>query len=112
MTLFYERAIEDKGLGPFFIHELGDDLANEDWIHHIDLLADFWLAKILGEDTYYGNYIGAHVKLPFIKRELFATWLELFSLTADEVYTPDISKTFKKKAIQFIKEFETSKKKI
>ena len=112
MTSFYEKAIEDEVLAPFFIDEISDDLADEDWIEHIDLLADFWLAKILGEDTYYGNFVGAHVKMPHIKRESYARWLELFSQTADEVYIPDIAERFKKKAVQLVKEFFTSMKKI
>ena len=112
MTSFYAKAIEDKDLAPFFIDEIGDDLADEDWIAHIDLLADFWLTKMLGEDTYYGNFIGAHVKMPFIKRESFARWLELFSQTADEVYEQDTAELFKKKAIELVKEFFSSKKKI
>ncbi|MEA1982393.1 MAG: group III truncated hemoglobin [Campylobacterota bacterium] len=112
MTSFYEKAIEDELLGHYFIHELGDDITNEEWIDHIELLADFWLAKILGEDTYYGNFVGAHVKMPLIKRESFARWVKLFSETADEVYTPDIAQKFKQKGIEFSKEFMNSKKKI
>ncbi|PHR54227.1 MAG: hypothetical protein COA44_13940 [Arcobacter sp.] len=112
MTSFYTKAIADEDLGHYFTHELGDDITNEDWIHHIDLLADFWLAKILGEDTYYGNFIGAHVKLPIIKKETFGRWVELFSETADEVYVKDIAEVFKQKGIQFSKEFMNTNKKI
>ncbi len=112
MTSFYEKAIHDQELAPFFIDEIGNDLTDEDWIEHIELLADFWLAKMLGEDTYYGNFVGAHVKMPHIKRESYAKWLELFSLTADEVYGADIAELFKKKAVQLVKEFFSSTKKI
>jgi len=112
MTSFYEKAIEDKDLAPFFIHEIGDDITSEDWTEHIELLADFWLAKLLGENTYYGNFVGAHVKMPHIKRESFARWLELFSQAADEVYAPETAELFKKKAVELVKEFFTSKKKI
>ena len=112
MTTFYEKAIEHKELGPFFINELGDNLEDEEWIDHIELLADFWLAKILGEDTYYGNFVGAHVKMPRIQKENFDQWVELFSLTADEVYIPDVAEVFKKKGLRLSKQFATSKKKI
>lgn len=112
MTSFYEKAIHDQELSPFFIDEIGDDLTSEDWIEHIELLADFWLAKLLGENTYYGNFVGAHVKMPHIKREHFARWLELFSQTADEVYLPDIAEPFKKKGVELVKEFFSSTKKI
>lgn len=112
MTEFYEKALEDEELSPFFIDEISDDITDEDWIHHIDLLADFWLTKLLGKDTYYGNFVGAHVKMTHIKRETFAKWLALFSQTADEVYTPQTAELFKTKAIELVKEFFTSKKKI
>ncbi len=112
MTSFYEKAIDDKLLGPYFIHELGEDIRDEEWIDHIELLADFWLAKMLGEDTYYGNFVGAHVKMPHITKESFAQWLELFSQTTDEVYTSEIATKFKKKGVQFSKQFINSSKKI
>ena len=57
MTSFYEKAIHDDELAHFFRDEIGDDLSDEEWIEHIELLADFWLAKMLGEDTYYGNFV-------------------------------------------------------
>ena len=112
MTSFYEKAMDDEVLATFFIDELGDDITSENWIDHIELLADFWLAKLLGENTYYGNFVGAHVKMPHLKRETFTRWLELFSATADEVYVPDIAEVFKKKGEQFSKQFLTTKKKI
>jgi hemoglobin len=112
MTPFYERAIEDKSIGPFFIHELGHDMQEEDWIHHIELLADFWLAKLNGENTYYGNFIGAHVKLPRMHKEHFTVWIALFSQAADEVYTPEVAERFKKKGIEFSKQFLNTTKKI
>ncbi|QOY53603.1 group III truncated hemoglobin [Candidatus Sulfurimonas marisnigri] len=105
MTLFYERAICDKELGPFFIHELGDDIASEDWKEHIELLADFWLAKLLGEKTYKGDLSGAHIRVPHIKKESFMKWIELFSASADEVYVSDISDRFKEKGLLFSEQF-------
>jgi hemoglobin len=112
MTLFYEKALLDEGLAPFFIDEISDDLDDEEWVHHIELLADFWLAKILKEKTYYGNFIGAHMKMPHIKPEHFTRWVEIFSQTSDEVYTPEIAELFKKKGLQFSKQFKSSNKKI
>ncbi len=112
MTLFYDKAIKDTILGPYFIHELGDDMQSEEWVEHIDLLADFWLAKMLGEKTYKGNFIGAHIKLPQISRESFDSWLKLFSLSVDEVYAPDIAEAFKKKATLFSLQFINNRLKI
>lgn len=105
MHLFYTRAMNDKVLGPFFINELGNDIENQDWQEHIELLADFWLAEIMGEKTYKGNIYGAHIKVPHISRESFAKWIKLFSLSADEVYISSISNLFKQKGIDLSKEF-------
>ncbi|MDQ7042465.1 MAG: group III truncated hemoglobin [Sulfurimonas sp.] len=106
MTLFYTKALKDKLLGPFFVHELGDDMQNDDWLEHIDLLADFWLTQLNGEDTYYGNFIGAHIKVSHITEESFVVWLELFSQAVDELYTQDIAKRFKEKGIKLAEEFQ------
>ena len=105
MTLFYEKAILDEELGPFFTHELGDDISNDDWDAHIELLADFWLAELLGEKTYVGNFIGAHIKLPHIKNELFAIWLKLFCDAADSIYTPKTAEIFKERGKVLVKQF-------
>lgn len=105
MTLFYKSAIKDDVLGPFFIHQLGDDITGEEWIEHVELLADFWLAELLGQKTYKGNIYGAHIKVPHINRESFDRWIKLFSKSADEVYTPEISDRFKKKGVFFSEEF-------
>jgi len=112
MTLFYEKAVEDEMLAPFFLDQLGHDLKDEEWIEHIELLADFWLAKIVGENTYRGNFIGAHAKIPHMKKETFARWLEIFSVTADEVYVPEVAEVFKKKGNQFAQQFINTKLKI
>lgn len=112
MTSFYEKTVQDGVLGPLFTDELGDDLADEAWVEHVELLADFWLAQLLGEDTYYGDFIGAHAKMPHIKRENYALWLKLFSAAADEVYAPDVAAVFKKKAKQFVSQFLTTEKQI
>ncbi|MBL1242824.1 MAG: group III truncated hemoglobin [Sulfurimonas sp.] len=111
MTLFYKKAILDKDLGPFFTHELGDDMANDDWIAHIDLLADFWLAELLEQKTYKGNVIGAHIKLPHIKNELFAIWIKLFSSSVETIYTAEIANIFKKRGNELSQQFMRNKPK-
>jgi len=112
MRTFYEKALEDEQLSPFFIDEISHDIDDEDWEHHIDLLADFWLAKLLGEDTYYGNFVGAHVKMTRIRPEDIDRWLELFTATLYQVYPTEIAEAFKKKALQLVKQFINSKKNI
>jgi len=105
MTSFYKKVLDDEEIGPFFINELGDDITSEDWVEHIELLADFWLAVLLNEGPYWGNPSGAHFGIPHIKRESFMRWIELFSETADEVYIPKISVRFKKEGVEFSNKF-------
>ena len=112
MTLFYEKALADEALGPFFTLELGEDMHTHEWIEHVELLADFWLAKLLGTDTYIGNFVGAHVRLPHIKKEMVSIWMALFSETLDEVYIPDVAGYFKHRTRHLIKEFLNSAKNI
>lgn len=105
MTSFYVKAISDEEIGPFFINELGDDITNEDWKEHIELLADFWLAMLLNTGPYWGNPSGAHFGIPHLTRKSFMRWIELFSETADEVYAPDLSVRFKQKGIYLAEVF-------
>ena len=105
MTLFYKKAIVDEEIGPFFINELGNDITNEDWVEHIELLADFWRAILLNEGPYWGNPSGAHFGIPHLKRVSFMRWIELFSFTVDEVYVPEISARFKKEGILLAERF-------
>jgi len=105
MTLFYERTMEDEALGPFFINELGEDITGEEWVEHIDLLVEFWMAKLLNHETYKGNLFGAHTRVPNIKRESFIIWQELFAIAADEIYVSEISELFKEKGRVFSEQF-------
>ncbi|QSZ41106.1 globin [Sulfurimonas aquatica] len=105
MTLFYKKTIADDMIGPFFIHELGPDITNEDWEYHIGLLVDFWMASLLDEGPYWGNPSGAHFGIAHLTRESFMRWIELFSATADEIYTPEISTRFKEEGVIFANRF-------
>ena len=64
MTLFYQKTLYNKELAPFFVVEVGDDINYKDWVEHIELLADFWLAHLLNEKTYGVNFVGTHVNIP------------------------------------------------
>lgn len=105
MTRFYTKAIVDDILGPYFIHEISEDISDEDWQEHIELLADFWRAILLNEGPYWGNPSGAHFGIANITRESFMVWIDLFSETADEVYIPEISIRFKEAGISFADKF-------
>jgi len=111
MWTFYKKALEDEVLAHYFIDELGDDLEDEEWVEHVELLCDFWLERICGKDTYYGNFIGAHAKMPLISVEDLHRWFDLFESTADEVYAPKTAELLKKKVMVLVKQFIGAKNK-
>ena len=98
VNTFYIKILKDDIVGPFFIAKLGDDMANEYWLPHLDLLVNFWASIALGETDYRGNPFAPHTQLGELKRETFEQWLTLFGKTLDEVYVPSIAAQFKERA--------------
>lgn len=95
---FYRRVLKDDVLGPFFIAKLGDDMNNEHWKPHLELLVNFWSSIALGDNSYYGNPFVPHLSLGELKRETFEQWLKLFFETLDEVYEPEVANLFKERS--------------
>jgi len=98
VLIFYTKILKDEIVGPFFIEKLGDDLNNEQWVPHIELLTNFWASIALGDPTYRGNPFAPHASIANISREAFSRWLELFSQTLDMVYIPQIADQFKERS--------------
>ena len=98
VVIFYTKILKDEIVGPFFIEKLGDDLNNDQWIPHIELLTNFWASIALGDPTYRGNPFAPHASIENISREAFSRWLELFSQTLDIVYISEIADQFKKRS--------------
>lgn len=111
MWRFYAAALDDAMLAPYFLDELGEDLGDEAWVEHVELLCDFWLAKVCGEATYDGNFIGAHTKMPLIRKAQLERWFELFEEVVDALYAPDVAQLFKKKVRVLVKQFMNAKMK-
>jgi len=59
-------------------------------------LVDFWSSIFI-------NY--PHFTISDLKNEDFVVWIDIFLATASEVYTEDIVKKFKEKAIFYSKDF-------
>ena len=80
---FYRDAAMDDRLGPIFA------AARVDWPSHIDRLTDFWCWQLLGEASYTGNplraHLPAHGRTPFTDAD-FERWLELFTATVDHLF--------------------------
>lgn len=105
MSMFYEKALNDKDIGSFFALEFGDDMKNEEWTEHIELLVNFWDSVFLNENAYNGDPFGPHFTIINLKKEDFKKWVELFSETADEIYVPEVSTLIKEKGEFFSKLF-------
>ena len=95
---FYRRVLQDDIVGPFFVAKLGDDLENEYWKPHLELLINFWASIALGDTSYRGNPFAPHLYLGELNREIFEQWLTLFFATLDEVYEPQVAELFKERS--------------
>ena len=98
VNTFYVKILKDDIVGPFFIAKLGDDMSNEHWMPHLDLLVNFWASIALGDTDYRGNPFAPHTQLGELKRETFEQWLVLFFETLDEVYVPSVAAQFKERS--------------
>ena len=95
---FYRRVLKDDIVGSFFIAKLGDDMSNEYWKPHLELLVNFWASIALNDTSYRGNPFAPHMHLGELSREVFEQWLILFYATLDEVYEPQIADQFKERS--------------
>jgi len=95
---FYRRVLKDDIVGPFFIAKLGDDMTNEYWEPHLELLVNFWASIALNDASYRGNPFAPHMFLGELSRKVFEQWLKLFFATLDEVYEPQVSDLFKERS--------------
>ena len=98
VNTFYVKILKDDIVGPFFIAKLGDDMGNEHWVPHLDLLVNFWASIALSDTDYRGNPFAPHTQLGELKRETFERWLALFAETLDEIYVPSIAAQFKERS--------------
>lgn len=97
--------MKDDQIGHYFTLELGEDIENEDWQEHIGRLADFWGTLLLDVDLYYSDPFGPHFSISDLRQKDFKRWIELFSETADEIYTTEVSRIFKNKGVEFSTNF-------
>ena len=95
---FYRRVLKDDIIGPFFIAKLGDDMTNEYWKPHLEILVNFWASIALNDASYRGNPFAPHMYLGELNREVFEQWLNLFFATLDEVYEPQVADIFKERS--------------
>lgn len=98
VVTFYTVVLENKKLAPFFIEHLGEDMNNEKWTTHMQLLTDFWSTLVMGVEDYKGFPFPPHAQMHGLDREAFETWIELFFKSVDSIFTEDIALKFKEKS--------------
>lgn len=84
MDIFYNKVRKNQQLGPIFNGKIGTD--DKSWNAHKQKIGGFWRANLLGEQTYNGYPLKAHLELDPFPREFFDTWLALFEESLREVY--------------------------
>lgn len=89
---FYAKVNKDALLSPVF-----NDFAKIDWDAHLPVMYSFWSAVLFETNTYKGQPIAAHLKLP-INKEHFTRWLELFKETVDENFQGEKAEIVKTRA--------------
>lgn len=78
---FYEKVRADELLGPVFEERIKDR-----WPEHLEKMYRFWQTVLLNEHTYYNSPFPPHANMP-VGQEHFSKWIELFTATADELFS-------------------------
>ncbi|HIP51545.1 MAG TPA: group III truncated hemoglobin [Campylobacterales bacterium] len=102
---FYVRVLNNEEINPYFIEALGNDLSDELWETHYQLLTDFWLMLMTGEKTYTRDPFEPHLYISRLTYDSFDTWLKLFKEELELHYTQKIVDKFHKKAAVLAKNF-------
>jgi hemoglobin len=91
---FYDRIRLHEELGPIFNEAIGDN-----WGPHLDTMKRFWASVALHDASYSGRPVPAHMKLEGLNPGMFATWLNLFETTLNDIApTPDTPAFFMERA--------------
>ncbi len=84
LARFYGRVRADAALGPVF------NAVVHDWPEHLERLSAFWSSVMLTTGRYKGNPMMKHlVHAERITPAMFQRWLALWSLTTEEMLSPE-----------------------
>lgn len=97
MRAFYDRALSNPKIGPFFTK-----IANIDVDEHLPHIIDFWEFQLFRKGGYKKNVLQIHLDLNFKKKiepVHFETWLSLFNITIDDHFHGEKAHLLKTKAL-------------
>ena len=101
VNTFYEKVRKDELLAPIF-----NDRIRDRWPQHLEKMYAFWQTILLDERTYYGSPFPPHAQLP-VNNSHFQRWMELFVLTADNLFEGEKAKEAKWRAGKMAEMFES-----
>lgn len=81
---FYDKLLADPGISYIFT-----DVAKIDIMVHLPVLVDFWDMVLFQAGTYQKNVLKLHMDLNNLSpltNEHFATWLNYFNASVDELF--------------------------
>lgn len=97
---FYERAMLDPEIGPFFTEVAAINLEE-----HLPVMYDFWENLLFQTGGYHGGMMYKHIVMNEQKpltKEHFARWLDLFEEEVDQHYAGPTAEDMKKRARSII----------
>lgn len=89
---FYEKVRKDDLIGPIF-----NNVIQDNWGVHLEIMYRFWQTLLLNEHTYHGAPFLPHMELP-IEPHHFDRWMKLFNETVEENFTGEVAEEAKWRA--------------
>jgi hemoglobin len=86
---FYAKVRKDELLSIHF--------SQVNWEHHTPIIIDFWCMLLLGDQSYKGNPIAKHLRMPLTKDD-FARWLFHFINAIDNNFAGERANEAKQRA--------------
>lgn len=100
MKAFYDKALSDPKIGPFFT-----EIANIDLDKHLPHIIDFWELQLFRKGVYKKNVLQIHQVLNTKKKiepHHFETWLSLFNTTIDNHFSGENAHLLKTRALSIV----------
>lgn len=89
---FYKKVNQDALLGHIF-----NDVAKVNWDEHLPKMYSFWGTLILGNQTYKGQPLAAHIDLPIVSAH-FERWIQIFDENMDSIFRGEVAEHTKLRA--------------
>lgn len=80
---FYKSIRHDVQLGPIF-----NKVIDGNWDQHLEKMKSFWRSVLLKTGEYKGQPVPKHNQIVGLKSEDFQKWLELFTITTNQIFDP------------------------